>query len=161
MINCEDLNSTAINAHDQAASISNTTKRKCVKKVYEKVPRMLRSSSNPILSAFCILPSSFKDSTLTSAGNHWEDAQKQEFESLKLNKPRILVPRPRSANVIKCDFVHASKYEPTTNKMIPKASLVAKGYVQVHGIDYTDTCAPTMHIISIKLYFCKLIILML
>ena len=126
-------------------------KRKYNKKVYEKVHRNLRSNnSTDILhpsALICITDSTQNDSSC----DEWQEAREEEILSHKVNNTWTLVERPENTNIVKCDFVYANKFDPISNEVKQKARLVAKGYSQAYGIDFFDTYAPTMSILSLKL----------
>lgn len=50
-----------------------------------------------------------------------------------------MVPRPLNINIVGSKWVFRTKYFPDDSIERLKASLVAKGYTQVPGLDYTDT----------------------
>jgi hypothetical protein len=54
-------------------------------------------------------------------------------------------------NLVRCGWVYRTKS--TTNGQISryKTKLVAKGFQQVHGIDYDETFAPVVKMDSIRL----------
>jgi hypothetical protein len=68
----------------------------------------------------------------------------EEIQALTTKKTWILAPLPPGRKSIKCMFVY--KYKPGYEGVSPrrKVRLVAKGYSQLHGIDYTETFAPVV-----------------
>ena len=52
---------------------------------------------------------------------------------------------------MKCKWVFKTKFAADGSPLKYKEILVAKGYSQVHGIDYNDTFAPVAKMDSIRL----------
>jgi len=62
-----------------------------------------------------------------------------------------LVPRPPGANVVGTRWVYDIKQDAEGNILRYKARLVAQGFSQKEGVDFTDTFAPTMHLKTMRL----------
>lgn len=78
---------------------------------------------------------------------YWELAIKEELISLKNKKvftPMTHIPGGR--NAIGYRWIFSIKPDGRY-----KARLVAKGFRQVHGIDYFDTCSPTLRMDSLRI----------
>jgi len=69
----------------------------------------------------------------------WKAAMCEELEALHKNKTWELVPRTHDLHVIGSKWVFKSKLKPNGPLDWLKAHLVAKGYHQVNGVDYTET----------------------
>ena len=80
----------------------------------------------------------------------WESAMKTELDKMLELKVWDVVERPTGRNIIKCKwvFVRKEKADGTLNKY--KARLVARGFTQEHGIDYSDTFAPTVQLTTVR-----------
>ena len=61
-----------------------------------------------------------------------------------------LVPRPTDANIVTYKWVFTLKYHPNGTVAHHKALLVARGFTQPHGIDYTETLSPVVRMNSIR-----------
>ena len=72
----------------------------------------------------------------------WRNAFMQEMRALKKNETWEVMELPRRKKPLGCKWVFTLKYR--TNGTIEryKAHLVAKGFIQTYGIDYTETFAP-------------------
>ena len=62
-----------------------------------------------------------------------------------------LVPLPKGQKLVRCKWVNRTKYVPDGKVDKHKACLVAKGFSQVEGIDYTETFSPISKMDSICL----------
>ena len=67
----------------------------------------------------------------------WQEATRDEFNSLTEMGTWILVSPPKNRNVIKCKWIFTVKADGRYN-----ARVVAKGFTQEHGIDYEETFSP-------------------
>lgn len=124
------------------------TKRTYNKKQYEKVDRNLRR--RPIISALLAIPQSFDQIRNEPL---WLQAAREEMAAHQHNKTWTLVQRPPNTPIVQCRWVFATKRS-MDNQLIYKARLVAKGYTQKYGIDFFETYAPTMFIVSFRILLC-------
>ena len=74
----------------------------------------------------------------------------KEVQALQTNRTWILVPRPANTNIVGSKWVFQTKYLPDGSIERLKAHLVAKGYTQVPGLDYTDTFSPVIKAITVR-----------
>ena len=81
----------------------------------------------------------------------WEAAIEAELNALKKAGTWGTVERPRGQNIVQCKWVFRIKKDVAGRIERYKACLVAKGFTQVHGIDYYDTWAPVAKLASIHL----------
>ena len=75
-----------------------------------------------------------------------------ELRALQKKNTWELVPRTHSSNMVGSKWVFYTKYRSDGSIDWYKARLVAQGFTQVHGIDYSHTFSPvvkasTVHII--------------
>ena len=76
---------------------------------------------------------------------------KEEFSSLQKNNTWELVDLPPGRKLVQCKLVYKSKFSADGSPFKYKSIFLAKGYSQVHGIDYNETFAPVEKMDSIKL----------
>ena len=69
----------------------------------------------------------------------WYNAMKNELDSMKVWD---LVELPKGAKAIGCKWVYKTKRDSLGNIERYKVRLVAKGFTQKEGIDYTKTFSP-------------------
>ena len=74
---------------------------------------------------------------------------KEEFISLHKNNTWELVDLPPGRKLVQCKWVFNTKFVADGSTLKYKAILVAKGYSQVHGIDYNEIFAPVENMDSI------------
>jgi hypothetical protein len=75
----------------------------------------------------------------------------EEYNSLLENQTWDLVPLPSGRKLVKCRWVYKTKSVADEQISRYKAKLVAKGFQQVHGIDYDETFAPVENMDSVCL----------
>ena len=75
----------------------------------------------------------------------------KEHQALLRNQTWTLVPRHSTQNVIGCKWVYRVKYNPDGSLKQHKARLVAIGFHQRPGIDYSETFSPVIKSTTIRL----------
>ena len=83
--------------------------------------------------------------------NDWIMAMQEELNQFTRNDVWDLVPKPKGFNIIGTKWVFRNKLSEQGEVVINKARLVAQGYSQQEGIDYTETFAPIDRTESIRL----------
>lgn len=84
-------------------------------------------------------PSSYLEALHRPDAAQWVKTMTEEIHSLKENKTWELVRLPDGRKAIQCKWVFKTKYLPNGDIDKFKAHLVAKGYTQKAGIDYSET----------------------
>ena len=88
------------------------------------------------------------DSNLHSA--QWKEAMNTEFASLMKNDTWELVPRPADTNVVGCKWVYKVKRGANGEIERFKSRLVAQGFSQTEGVDFTEVYAPVARFPTIR-----------
>ena len=99
--------------------------------------------------AVCGVPQTYREAQMSPEAPAWQQAMKEEMDSLKENETFELTALPEGRNVVGGKWVYAIKQN-TEKGNVFKARYVAKGYNQTEGIDYNETFAPTANICSVR-----------
>eukprot|EP00253_Pinus_taeda_P030683 PITA_30683 len=92
------------------------------------------------------------DSFAEASGHlDWDVAMNEEYRSLLANDTRDFFPLPKGRKLLRCKWVYRTKYGTDGKFDKHKACLVAKGFSQVEGIDYTETFSPVAKMNSIHI----------
>ncbi|CAJ2645639.1 unnamed protein product [Trifolium pratense] len=81
----------------------------------------------------------------------WIVAMQEELNQFQRNDVWTLVARPSHKNIIGTKWVFRNKLNEQGEVVRNKARLVAQGYSQQEGIDYTETFAPVARLEAIRL----------
>ena len=81
----------------------------------------------------------------------WMDAIVSEVKSLLKNDTWEIVDRPQNRVVVGSRMILTNKLKPDGTLDRRKARLVAEGYTEREGIDFTDTFAPVARLESIRM----------
>jgi hypothetical protein len=98
-----------------------------------------------------VVPKSIREALSREDASKWIEAAEREMESIIANDVFQLVPRP-NCNVVGCRWVFVQKLMPD-GSFKPKARLVAQGFTQEFGVDYTTTFAPVVHMDFVRFLF--------
>ncbi len=71
--------------------------------------------------------------------NKWEDAIREEYESLTNKGIWELAPLLKHRKSIGCKWMFCTKKNELGENMPHKARLIAKRYSQVYGVDFNET----------------------
>ncbi|GKV09732.1 hypothetical protein SLEP1_g21188 [Rubroshorea leprosula] len=74
----------------------------------------------------------------------WTIAMHEELEALAKNDTWDLVPRTKDMNVIGYKWVFKTKLHANGSLKLLKACLVAKGFHQIAGVDFSETFSPVV-----------------
>lgn len=108
----------------------------------------------PSYLAFLIsIDKELEPQTYTEAQKHrvWCEAAESEIDALEGTRTWTICSLPPNKKVIGCKWVFKIKYNADGIVECCKAHLVAKGYIQPEGIDFTDTFSPVAKLNSVKL----------
>lgn len=85
-------------------------------------------------------------------GAKWKEATQREVRELTANGTFEETDSPRhgQGNLVSTKWVFTIKRHPDGSIDRYKARLVARGFSQVHGIDYTETFAPTVRMDTLR-----------
>ena len=95
-------------------------------------------------------PRSVKEAMARPDWPHWKEVMDRKYKSLKLTRTWRTIDCPPSCNVISCRWVFILKRKANGSVDKYKARLVAHGFTQVLGLDYTDTYTPVARLASFQ-----------
>ncbi|MCO5582553.1 hypothetical protein L7F22_036450 [Adiantum nelumboides] len=96
------------------------------------------------------------------AGPHaseWRKAMEAELSSLQHNNTWTLVPLPADREAVSCKWILRRKLNPDGSIASYKARLVARGFSQTPGLDFTETFSPILRMSSFRLLLAMAVIL--
>jgi hypothetical protein len=86
-------------------------------------------------------------------GAEWQSAIEEEIQSLVANGTWKEEKAPKGSNLVSTKWVFTIKTNADGSLERYKARLVARGFSQVYGEDYTDTFAPTVRTDTLRIFF--------
>ncbi|CAK9821558.1 Retrovirus-related Pol polyprotein from transposon TNT 1-94 [Anthophora retusa] len=96
-------------------------------------------------------PLTVREALKLAHANECKEAMRREYIALIQNGTWTLVDRPENKKVVSCKWVLKTKYRSDGNVERRKARLVARGFSQVPGIDFSETFYPVARISSIRM----------
>jgi len=99
------------------------------------------------------IPKNVREAEQSNEWKYWQQAMKDELDSMKKHKVWDIISRPKGKKVIKCKWIFDNKQDPSTGRQRYKARLVASGCGQRPGVDYEETFAPVVRTETIRLLF--------
>jgi len=81
----------------------------------------------------------------------WTEAFGKEITSILKHGTFVLVKRPKNKNIVGCRVIFTNKYKADGSLERRKARVIARGFSQQYGVDYTQTFAPVARLSSIRL----------
>ena len=115
-------------------------------------PRRTRShfrQKESMIGLISMIEPTTVDEALSDDG--WILAMQEELNQFQRNDVWDLVPKPQHKNIIGTKWVFRNKLNEQGEVTRNKARLVAQGYSQQEGIDYTETFAPVARLEAIRL----------
>lgn len=106
------------------------------------VPARLRDYELGLVAVEQFEPATYKEATSCAEKEEWSHAMREELESLMSNNTWELVDPPPGHNVVGCRWVFRKKLNAEGKVERFKARLVAQGYTQKFGSDFTEVFAP-------------------
>lgn len=100
--------------------------------------------------ALFVEPTSVKQALECEQCDEWKKAMREEIQAHTSNGTWTLTELPKNRKVIKAKWVFKIK-KSTINNTRYKGRLVAKGFSQTFGIDYTETYAPVVRNTTIRI----------
>ena len=95
-------------------------------------------------------PNTYKQAMKSNDAELWQQAAEEEINSLNANGTWDIVPLPKDRKPIGSRWVFRVKRNADGTVERYKARVVAKGFSQRPGLDYTEVFAPTFRMASIR-----------
>ena len=92
----------------------------------------------------------YKQALRNPQSEEWEAAIKCENDSIVSRKIWTLVPCPAGRKLVDSKWVFKLKRDANGQISRYKARLVGRGFTPEKGVDYHETFAPTVRVISIR-----------
>ncbi|KAK8556182.1 hypothetical protein V6N12_002595 [Hibiscus sabdariffa] len=96
-------------------------------------------------------PKTYQEAVASPDSEKWLEAMRSEMDSMSENQVWILVEPPEGIKPIGCKWVFKKKTDMDGNVQTYKGRLVAKGFRQIHGVDYDETFSPVAMFKSIRI----------
>ncbi|KAK8555331.1 hypothetical protein V6N12_009479 [Hibiscus sabdariffa] len=96
-------------------------------------------------------PKTYQEAVSSPDSEKWLEAMRSEMDSMSDNQVWTLVEPPERMKPIGCKWIFKKKTDMDGNVQTYKERLVAKGYRQIHGIDYDETFSPVAMFKSIQI----------
>ncbi|KAK9025215.1 hypothetical protein V6N11_065111 [Hibiscus sabdariffa] len=93
----------------------------------------------------------YQEAVLSPDSEKWLEAMRSEMDSMSENQVWTLVEPPEGIKPIGCKWVFKKKTDMDGNVQTYKGRLVAKGFRQIHGVDYDETFSPVAMFKSIRI----------
>lgn len=95
-------------------------------------------------------PRTYAEAMKRNDAIQWEQAMREEIESMHRNDAWELVDLPPNKNLVGCKWVFKLKTDTEGNPNRYRARLVAQGFSQKYGVDYDEVFAPTVQAATIR-----------
>lgn len=116
------------------------------------------SSKSAVINGDPTVPKTWGQLLKSPDKSKWLKAADEEFASLMGMDTWRLVPRPQKRKIIKSKWVFKIKRRPDHSIQKLKARLVAMGYSQLKGVDYTEVFSPTLRLETLRTIYSLLAI---
>jgi hypothetical protein len=105
-------------------------------------------------------PNDYRDIPNTGEyAEEWRKGCDEEIASLEKNKSYVITDLPPGRKAIKTRWTFRAKRDAQNNISRFKARWVTKGYTQVEGVDFTETYAPVISIIALRMLMCLVVVM--
>ena len=112
---------------------------------------LMTKNHNMTFKQICRKPTIYKKTMYSTDTTLWQQAMKEEYNSLIKNKTWDLVPRPDTRKILKDKWIYKIKKNPQEQPIRYKARWVTKGYKQQYKINYKKIYAAITHSIIIQI----------
>ncbi|KAF8773183.1 Retrovirus-related Pol polyprotein like [Argiope bruennichi] len=103
------------------------------------------------------IPKTYAETRNSPDKSKWDEAMSEEIEMMQSRKVWDLVEPNSNMKVLGCRWVYNIKQDEKNNVRKYKSRLVAQGFKQRPGVDFTDVFAPLVNFDVIKFLFVLLV----
>ncbi|KAK9027896.1 hypothetical protein V6N11_067717 [Hibiscus sabdariffa] len=96
-------------------------------------------------------PKTYQEAVSSPDSEKWLEAMRSKMDSMSENQVWTLVEPPEGIKPIGCKWVFKKKTDMDGNVQTYKGRLVAKGFRQIHGVDYDEIFSPVAMFKSIRI----------
>jgi hypothetical protein len=116
-------------------------------------PHQLAGTNVALLSArYCVEHVSYRAALSNDQSADWQVAMQHEYDSMLSNGTGKLSDFPEGRAVVNTMWIYKIKSDLDGNVSCYKARFVAKGCTQRAGLDYTETFAHVIRMVSLRLF---------
>ena len=127
----------------------NNAEEKTEKEIKENIEEKIEDL-NTSECVVCLADIPIREAIKGSESNEWIQAMASELRSIIKNDTWTFVDRPKDRKVIGSRVILRNKYDSNGKLDKRKARIVARGFLQRPGIDFTETFAPVARISWIR-----------
>eukprot|EP01018_Ginkgo_biloba_P000406 Gb_07443 [translate_table: standard] len=131
-----------------ASSESPPRKVRSLSDIYQRTTNMSQVVNFALFSQIQVEPTVFEEATKKQV---WIDAMNEEMEAIHRNNTWELVQLPKDKHVIGVKWIYKVKYHADGSVERHKAKLVAKGFAQTLGVDYSENFSPVARLDTINI----------
>ncbi|GBN86513.1 Retrovirus-related Pol polyprotein from transposon RE1 [Araneus ventricosus] len=103
------------------------------------------------------IPKTYNETQISPDKEKWNEAMSEEIKLMQNRKVWDLVEPKSNMKVLDCRWVYNIKHDEKNNVKKYKSRLVAQGFKQRPGVDFTDVFAPLVNFYIIKFLFVLLV----
>eukprot|EP00794_Sanderia_malayensis_P017213 gene17213-18934_t len=140
---------------DEKSSLSQNRSRRDIQPPKYLADYYLNTSVDYAYSLVLSIPQSYEEAISSEDADKWKAAMDFEIKTLTENHTWELIRLPESREKTKGRWVYALKQGKNPEEVKYKARYVARGFTQVHGLDYEETYSPTARLTPIRMLLQK------
>ncbi|RVW50500.1 Retrovirus-related Pol polyprotein from transposon TNT 1-94 [Vitis vinifera] len=137
------------------SSIADASVTRTIAKDADNTHPMITRAKSGIVKPKIFIAAVREPSSVSAAlqQDEWKKAMVAEYDALQRNNTWSLVPLPAGRQAIGCKWVYKTKENPYGTIQKYKTRLVAKGFHQQAGFDFTETFSPVVKPSTIRVVF--------
>ena len=97
-------------------------------------------------------PQSFREAMNSTDAPQWKIAMERELEAFRRLDVLEMCMLPHGTNLISCKWLFITKYNSDGSLNKYKSRLVARGFFQVHSLDFNETFVPNATMSALRIF---------